>query len=112
MDERTYDRWSDDTLRGLRDGIDALGLDEIDATLSHGVLEIEVEDGARLFVSRQPPLRQLWLATPDAAFKFDGVEGRWVDRRAGRELGEALSEALSEVVSRALGRAVRLEVSG
>jgi iron-sulfur cluster assembly protein CyaY len=50
-------------------------LDEIDDDMDYesggGVLTVKFETGATMVFSRQPPTRQLWLATPAGGFHFE-----------------------------------------
>jgi len=80
---------------------------DIDAqcSLSGLVLTIDLDDGARMVVNAQTPLRQLWLAARGGGihFGFDGTE--WRDLRSGEEFFDALSRVISEH----LGRELRLQ---
>jgi CyaY protein len=50
-------------------------LDEIDSDMDYesggGVLTLEFENGSTMVFSRQPPTRQLWLATRAGGFHFE-----------------------------------------
>lgn len=52
-----------------------LRLDEIDSDLDYeasgGVLTLEFENGSTMVFSRQPPTRQLWLASRAGGFHFE-----------------------------------------
>ena len=52
-----------------------LRLDEIDSDMDYetggGVLTLEFENGSTMVFSRQPPTRQLWLATRAGGFHFE-----------------------------------------
>lgn len=52
-------------------------LDDIDSDMDYeasgGVLTLEFENGSTMVFSRQPPTRQLWLATRSGGFHFEYV---------------------------------------
>jgi CyaY protein len=52
-----------------------LQLDEIDSDMDYeasgGVLTLEFENGSTMVFSRQPPTRQLWLASRAGGFHFE-----------------------------------------
>jgi CyaY protein len=75
-----------------------------DCSLAGLVLTVELDDGGKIVVNAQTPMRQLWLASRSGAmhFVFDG--DRWRDLRSGAEFFDALSRAVSEQT----GREVRL----
>lgn len=104
MNETEFNRQVDATLRAIEDAIDANGAD-IDYDQQGGVLTLQFASGAKLIFSRQPPLRQLWLAAPSGGFHFDWRDGRWrlasgdtlttfLNREASRLAGETLEFAL------------------
>ncbi|SPE21592.1 Protein CyaY [Burkholderiales bacterium] len=67
-----------------------------ECSVSAFVLTIEFDDGARIVVNAQTPMRQLWLASRSGGihFGFDGT--RWCDLRSGEEFFVALSRVVSE----------------
>ena len=52
-----------------------LRLDDIDSNMDYeaggGVLTLEFESGSTMVFSRQPPTKQLWLATRAGGFHFE-----------------------------------------
>jgi CyaY protein len=64
-----------------------LQLDEIDSDMDYeaggGVLTLQFENGSTMVFSRQPPTRQLWLATRAGGFHFeyDPEAGDWRNTR-------------------------------
>lgn len=67
-----------------------LALDEIDSDLDYeaggGVLTVDFENGTTMVFSRQPPVRQLWLAARSGGFhfEFDEAAGDWRNTRDGQ----------------------------
>lgn len=60
----------DATQRNLEDIIDANDVD-IDIESSAGILTLTFENQHQLILSRQEPLKQLWLADRSGGFHFD-----------------------------------------
>jgi len=91
------------TLEQIESAIDEARI-EAQCSVSGLVLSIELDDGAKIIVNAQTPLRQLWLATRGGGMHF-GFDGEcWRDVRDGEEFFETLSRVLSEH----LGEPVRL----
>ncbi len=66
-----------------------LRLDDIDSDMDYeaggGVLTVEFESGSTMVFSRQPPTKQLWLATRAGGFhfEFDPQLEQWCNTRDG-----------------------------
>jgi len=71
---------------------------DVDLENAAGVLSIRLENGSQIILSRQEPLRQLWVAARSGGFHFDFDEdtGRWVCDVSGDSLGELLGRATLE----------------
>lgn len=76
MNESEFNRQVDRTLTAIEDAIDDSGAD-IDFDQQGGVLTLTFSNRSKLIFSRQPPLKQLWLAAPTGGFHFDWVNSRW-----------------------------------
>lgn len=70
---------------------------DVDLESSGGVLTIRFENGSQLILSRQEPIRQLWLAARSGGFHFDYrvEDGVWVTAE-GQRLGELLEHAVRD----------------
>lgn len=70
MTESEYNEMIDDVFYLLE-----MRLDEIDSDMDYetggGVLTLEFENGSTMVFSRQPPTKQLWLATRSGGFHFE-----------------------------------------
>ena len=70
MTESEFNERIDDVFYALE-----LQLDKIDSNMDYesggGVLTLEFENGSTMVFSRQPPTRQLWLATRAGGFHFE-----------------------------------------
>lgn len=91
----------------VEDVFDDSGLD-VDLENSGGVLTVRFENGTQLILSRQEPLRQLWVAARSGGFHFDYVEEEqgWICDSS----GEALAELLSRVCREQGGVALEFEM--
>ena len=103
MNESEFNRLVDRTMAAIEDAIDDSGAD-IDFDQQGGVLTLSFENGSKLIFSRQPPLKQLWLAAPAGGFHFDWVDGEW-------QLpdGRALNTLVNQFASDLAGEALQLE---
>ena len=71
---------------------------DIDLENSAGVLTVRFENGAQLILSRQEPIRQLWLADRSGGFHFDYDEEQslWICDTSEEPLGELLARVTLE----------------
>ncbi|QKZ02496.1 MULTISPECIES: iron donor protein CyaY [Pseudomonas] len=69
-----------------------------DVEISSGLMTIKFDNGSQLIISRQEPLRQLWLAARSGGYHFDYDEesGKWVCEKSEELLGEILATATWE----------------
>lgn len=70
--------------------------DDIEST--GGMMTIKFDNGSQLIISRQEPLRQLWLAAKSGGYHFDYDEesGKWSCEKSEELLGEVLARATKE----------------
>ena len=87
----------------IEDVFDHSGMD-VDLDNSGGVLTVRFENGTQLIFSRQPPLRQLWVAARSGGFHFDYDEASsmWICDANDERLGELLSRVTHEQGGEAL----------
>ncbi|MEI7843408.1 MAG: iron donor protein CyaY [Gallionellaceae bacterium] len=69
----------------------ALDHTDIDCNLNGGVMELELEDGAKIIINRHTPNRELWIAAKSGGFHYHLKEGQWVNTRDGSEFFSTLS---------------------
>lgn len=104
MTEAEFHRVMDATQMRLENAIDALDRD-IDIDSQAGVLTLTFADRSKVIVSRQAPLRQLWLAARSGGFHFDYRDGQW--RRDSDQ--ESLSNVMTQVCSAQAGELLTIE---
>ena len=93
----------DATQQAVEDIFDDSDLD-LDLENSAGVLTVRFENGSQLILSRQEPIRQLWLAARSGGFHFDYDPGseRWICDTSDELLGEMLARITFEQAGEAL----------
>ncbi len=65
---------------------------DIECSRSGNVLEIEfVDNGSKIIVNTQAPMREIWVAARAGGFHYRLNEGSWLDTRDGSELFASLS---------------------
>ncbi|MBD9678594.1 iron donor protein CyaY [Pseudomonas sp. PDM18] len=81
----------------VEDAFDDSDLD-LDLENSSGVLTVRFENGTQLILSRQPALRQLWVAARSGGFHFDYDESGslWICDSTREPLGALLNRATLE----------------
>lgn len=80
--ESEFNDLVDDTLEALENALDTLE-EDVDYENAGGVLTLEFENGTTMVFSRQPPTKELWLASRAGGFHFvyNEAEGDWCDTR-------------------------------
>ncbi|NTV96963.1 MAG: iron donor protein CyaY [Thiobacillus sp.] len=89
MTESEYLGLTEELFRGLEQDLEAADLDY--ELAPGGILEVEFDDGSKIVVNRQMPMREVWVAAKSGGFHYRWQDGRWVDTRSGDELYAALS---------------------
>ncbi len=92
MTESEFNQRVDDILVRVEDAVDASEAD-IDYETAGGILTLSFEDGSKLIVNRQTPVRQIWVATRAGGFhyNYDAARDAWVRDSDGEELFATLS---------------------
>lgn len=97
MKETRYNQLMDDVMMAIEDAIDESGVD-IDYENAGGILTLSPENGAPVIISRQVPLKQLWVAARSGGFHFayDEESGQWFCDTTRESLLELLNRCLTE----------------
>lgn len=93
LDESTFHSLADATFARLEDLLDDAG---IDFETAGGILTLELDDGSKLILNRQPPVREIWLAAKSGGYHFSRDGDRWFSRRDQVTLGEMLQRCVRE----------------
>jgi len=94
------------TLGQVQSAIDGAGI-AAECSQTALILTIEFDDGTKIIVNAQTPMRQLWLASRHGAQHFSLDGDHWKDTRTGQEFFAALSHAVSAVLGDAVVLAAR-----
>ena len=97
MNESRYNQLLDNLMLAVEDAVDESGAD-IDYESTGGVLTLTCENGSKVILSRQTPLRQLWVAARRGGFHFgfDEESGQWLCDNSREAFPELLNRCLSE----------------
>lgn len=69
-----------------------------DVELNHGVMTLQVDELGPYVINKQPPNKQIWLASPiSGPDRFDCIQGKWVSLRNKVSLTEVLTKELNIV---------------
>lgn len=105
--EAQYHAVADETLESIQDSLDDLfelkGNDEeVEVSLSSGVLTIAMPPHGTWVLNKQTPNRQLWWSSPLSGprrYEYDEDQGLWYFTRSDNveSLGEALKEEIHHI---------------
>ena len=95
MTEQQFQQECERTLTAIENAIDACGVD-VETSRSGQVLELEFDNGSKIIVNGNAPVREVWVAARSGGFHFRWADGRWVDTRSGEELFVNLSRLVSQ----------------
>ena len=94
MTEQEFQQACERTLTAIENAIDACAAD-VETSRSGQVLELEFDDGSRIIVNGNAPVREVWVAAKSGGFHYRWADGRWRDSRSGEELFVSLSRLVS-----------------
>jgi CyaY protein len=99
MSESEFLVQAEATLHAIEAAFDRLNdadLLDVECSRSGNVLQIEfIDNGSKIIVNSQTPMRELWLAAKSGGFHYKYSAGQWVNTRDGSELFATLSEISS-----------------
>ncbi|MBV1788372.1 iron donor protein CyaY [Marinobacterium sp. D7] len=103
MTESEFMAQVDETLQRVEEILDEAESD-LDYETNGGMMTVKCENGSQIIFTRQPPLKQLWLATRTGGFHFDYSDEQqsWVRDSDGADLGELLTQAFADQAGEAL----------
>ncbi|HEX4326808.1 MAG TPA: iron donor protein CyaY [Burkholderiales bacterium] len=107
MTETEFLTLSGALLARIEEAVEAAGVDADIERKGEGILELEFDNGSKIVVNSQTPMRQIWVAAKSGGFHFENREGAWLDTRS----GEALAETLSRVITEQSGERVRFTLA-
>lgn len=90
MDERAYERLTEDTFKRVLDLFQDVDPEDADVEAAGDVIRIDLRTGQRIVLNTQRPVRQIWLAGGQSAWHFSYDGERWLDDKGRGELFEIL----------------------
>ena len=97
MTEQQFLDECDRVLAAIEDAIVTCDADvDIDTQRSGSVLEVEFENGSKIIVNGNAPVREIWVAARSGGYHFRHGAGGWVDTRSGEPLAACLTRVFRE----------------
>jgi CyaY protein len=100
MTETEFQALAEQTLTRIEAALEDASSDsdlDVECSRSGNVLEIEfVDNGSKVIVNSQMPMREMWVAAKSGGFHYRYDEGKWRNTRDQSELFAALSRIVSE----------------
>ena len=97
MDEASFDRIAREELHHIEDAFSEVDPDEVEVSVSDGVIRLDLRDGTRIVINSHRAAGQIWMAAVASAWHFDpGSDGRWKAAKSGDELRATLSRLVRE----------------
>jgi CyaY protein len=91
LDDSRYHTLADATFARIEQRLDDA---DLDFEVSGGVLTIEMDDGSKIILNRQPPVHEIWLAAKSGGFHFAWDGERWFSKRESASLDELLHSCI------------------
>lgn len=97
MDDAAFDHIAHDEMTYLEDRLGELDPDDVELTVSAGVIRCDLRDGTKIVINSHRAAKQIWMAAIATAWHFDPVgDGRWLATRTNEELRPTLAKLLRE----------------
>lgn len=97
MDEASFDKAAREELRALEDAFAEVDPDDVDVSVSDGVLRLDLRDGTKIVINSHRAARQIWMAAVASAWHFDPAgDGQWRANKSGEELRSTLARLVRE----------------
>lgn len=95
MTESEFMSRVEETLEQIEEILDDAESD-LDYESNGGMMTVKCENGSQIIFTRQPPVKQLWVATRHGGFHFDHDGGQWRRDTDKATLADVLSQAFAE----------------
>ena len=102
MDEKTFHQLTKKLYERVMRSFEDFDPDEAEADFHLDNVAVTLLNKTKFVVNRQPPVRQIWLATKRQGlhFNYDAGRDQWICDKSGREFYEVFDENVSEVIGR------------
>jgi CyaY protein len=99
MEEADFDHAARDELRHIEDAFADVDPDQVEVSVSDGVLRLDLRDGTKIVINSHRAARQIWMAAVASAWHFDPIsDGTWRAAKSGDELRATLTRLVRERV--------------
>lgn len=96
MNETIFSELADDLMLAIEEAIEDGGVD-IDYETSAGVMTLTIEvNDSKVIVSRQPAMKQIWVAAKSGGYHCDFESGEWRCRTTDESLQTLMSRVCTE----------------
>ena len=103
VDDATFDKVSRDELASIEDALTDIDPDDVEVSVSDGIMKLLLRDGTRVVINTHRAARQIWMAAISTAWHFDrDPDGKWRAKRTGEELRQTLVTLVQQRLSLAL----------
>ena len=103
MDEAEFERVAHEELVALEDAFADIDPDDVEVSVTDGVLRLDLRGGVRIVINSHRAARQIWMAAVSTAWHFDPMgDGVWRTPKTGEDLRPTLDKLLREHVGVAL----------
>jgi CyaY protein len=97
MDEVSFDKAARAELRAIEDAFTDIDPDEVEVSISDGVIRLDLRDGTKIVINSHRAARQIWMAAIATAWHFDPTDaGTWIAPKTGEELRATLARLLRD----------------
>ena len=97
MDEAHFDKAAREELHAIEDAFADVDPDEVEVSVTDGVLRLDLRDGTRIVINSHRAARQIWMAAIASAWHFDPTDSAvWRAPKSGEELRPTLQRLLRE----------------
>ncbi len=96
ISEPEFDKIARAELVALEDALSAIDPDDIEVSVSDGVLRLDLRDGTRIVINSHRAARQIWMAAVASAWHFDPAGSTWRAPKSGEELRPTLKKIVRD----------------
>lgn len=96
ISEPEFDKIARAELVSLEDALSAIDPDDIEVSVSDGVLRLDLRDGTRIVINSHRAARQIWMAAVASAWHFDPAGSTWRAPKSGEELRPTLTKIVRD----------------
>ena len=97
MDEDDFERAAREELDALENALSDVDPDDVEVSVSDGVLRLDLRDGTRIVINSHRAARQIWMAAIATAWHFEPAgAGNWRAPKTGEELRPTLKRLVHE----------------